>query len=217
MKRIRKTLSAILPVFVFVLLSACTARNTLSGEALEKARSHYPYCQNADASTAALPEEFWAKGHDVFAVVELTRDRKAATETMYPDQSVDSDLTTDITTYYFPAKVLDIFDIRDGCSLTEEEITLSFPGLLYDPNIAFEKGQRLVLFAALDESGEAGEVLFEIGPIMSFYLTDDNYVLSLSANPQMDQFSGWKLDALKKEMLRIAEVSGWHQRDSAQG
>lgn len=211
MKRIRETLCAFLPVIVFLLLSACTAGNTLSGEALEKARERYPYCKASEALTATLPEEYWAKGHDVFAVVELTGDRKATTKTMYSNQSVDSNLTTDVTTYYFPARVLEILDIRDGCSLTEEEITLSFPGLLYDPDIAFEKGQKLAVFAALDESGESGEVLLEIGPIMSFYVTDDNSVLSLSANAQMDQFSGWKLDSLKEEMLRIAEAGGWHR------
>lgn len=212
MKRFRGIIDSFLLVCVFLLFSACTSENKLSGGALEKERDRYPYCQTSNGSIATLPEEFWAKGNDVFVVVELMEGKRETTRTMVPNPDLDPDLSTDVTTYYFPARILEILDIRDGCSLTEEDIVLSFPGLMYDPDMAFDKGQRIVVFGTFEESAEAGKTQLGIGPIMSFYLTDDNYVLSLSSHAQMDQFSGMKLDAFKKEMLHITEVGGWHPR-----
>ena len=198
-------------VLLLLLLSACSAEKKLSAEALKEMRERYPYCRT-NASAATLPEEYWAKGNDVFVVVELTEGKRETTRTMYPNHDLDPDLATDVTSYYFPAKIIEILDIRDGCSLTEADIVLSFPGLLYDPDIAFDKGQRIVVFGTFEEPVEAGKTQLGIGPIMSFYLTDDNYILSLSNHAQMDQFSGMKLDAFKKEMLHITEVGGWHPR-----
>ncbi len=173
-------------------------------------RDHYPYCQPSNAFMISLPEETFAKIGDVVVVVELTDERKEVTKTEYPNPSVDPNLTTEVTTYFFPAKVLRILDIRDSCSLIEEDITLSFPGLLYDPNITFEEGQRIVVMGVLKES--SGQVLLSIGPNMSFYLTDEEYIMSLSNNKYMDRYSGLKLDAFEKEMFRITKAGGWHQQ-----
>ena len=210
MKRIQMIAGKFVLVLLLLLLSACAADQKLSEENLVALRAQYPYCSTANVSKATLPEELWVKGYDVFAVAELTGDRTKASGTALPNPSADPGLSTNITTYFFPAHLVEILDIRDGCSLNEKDITLSFPGLFYDPRMAFDKGQKLVVFGSLDKSERTGETLIGIGAVMSFYLTDKNYVLSLSDHAQMEQFSGWKLDAFKNEMLRIAEAGGWH-------
>ena len=215
MKRIQKLYSTIIVAISFFslfLLCACTAGGKRSNEVLKEMRNRYPYCQTANASMGKLPEEKWAKGLDIFAIVELTGARTETTEKIHSNQKVDANLTTNVTTHFLQAEVLTILDIRDGCFLTEQEISISFPGILYDPNLAFESGQKLVIFGGIHKSDETGKTVIGIDPIMSFYLTNDNYVLSLSHHEQLDQFSGLKLDAFKKEMLRITELGGWHQQ-----
>ena len=212
MKRIQKSAGLFVPVLLLLMLfSACGTEKKLSKKALEELRDHYPYCATANVSMATLPEELWVKGYDVFAVVELAGDRAETITTLFPNPSVDPSLSTDVTTYYYPLKVVEILDIRDGCSLDEKEVTLSFPGLFYDSKMAFNVGQKLVVFGSLDKSENTEETVIGIGAVMSFYLTDYNYVMSLSHHAQMEQFSGWKLDAFKNEMLRIAKKGGWHK------
>ena len=205
---VRTLFAALLAVLLCVLTACAPAAEPLSKEEIEALREEYPDSAGQPPMMSMRDYTFSEKvsQRDTFVYVEITGEPQFYSinlssggdeKPMKKGETVGSSRAAH---FEYPAKV-----IRDanGTFKGGEKITISTPYLFFDYTPSFKAGDRIVAGIMKDEYKKTR---LQFAARCSYYVTEDEHVLSCFKELEGDEKTGLTVDGLFEE-VRKAEAN----------
>ena len=187
-----------------VFCSACSQPpEPVTGSELEALRAEYPYAKTNEALSMAHVKDIAAFNNNelaAFVSVTITGPYTSTSTTESPAEGMPA-MTT--STYFVPAHVDSVlYQSHFG---GQTEIVLRIRGAMDGDNLdCYREGSKIVTMLTVPAAGlNASENEYFSGTESSFYLTDNNVLVSMSdQHPAFHQYSGWNADAFRQELKK---------------
>lgn len=185
-------------------------------------REQYPFAKSGLSSTMSysvlFPEkDTWLKLGDYVFRAEVSGDWEFISWVSSPTDKANSGLDTEVVFYLLPVKVTEWLDSRDGQELPGDElwIAYSFVDFNFDDAKQFSPGSSFIFDGSPANriSEYKGIPVVGADTLRTFYITDDETVLSFGFEPVTDELSGYSYEEFKGRIKEIAEKSGWHDKE----
>lgn len=207
-KKITILVSMLLIVFIGVSVFHNIGKDeVLSKEEIERLREQYPINDKVPPSVdiVNIPLERWIGLCDTYVEVEIIGEPEgySRTVTINPNtpEGAVHDKAGGITEFEFvkyEAKI--VRDIFNNYSEEIIELSYSLEGAVSMPSM--EVGQRFIVGGAYSEKYDNVDIVAET----MFYVTEDDYVLSVQSEQSRNRYTGYKVDALI-EYLQTTKMS----------
>ena len=195
-----------------LLLCACSSSTDVDAteEELANLREKYPYINNnmGFSSLDHVPEGEWASPAQILFIAEVTGNYTYNSVTTNPGTADYQGPMISIGTYYIPIKITEVIGTNQEYKLTDTAAYMSIPEMVFSPDDNFDEGSQFVVLG-FDWGEYKGKTQFSISQYTTFYLTDDNHVLSMTDYPMIDAYSGRTLNNFISDMDHVMEKSGW--------
>ena len=195
-----------------LLLCACSSSADVDAteEELATFREEYPYINNNMSSSSLdhVPEDEWASPAQILFIAEVTGNYTYNSVTSNPGTAEYQGPVISMGTYYIPIKITEVIGTNQDYKLTDTAAYMSIPEMVFSPDDNFDEGSQFVVFG-FDWGEYKGKTQFSISQYTTFYLTDDNHVLSMTDYPMIDAYSGRALNNFISDMDHVMEKSGW--------
>lgn len=184
-------------------------------------RERYPFAQSSIASrtpfSLVFPEkDTWLKLTDFVFRAEVVGDWKIHRQTTNPTGDSNNGLDTIVETYYLPVKVTEWLDVRNGKEIPDDQVWVaySFVDFNFSDTTLFPVGSSFVFVGGSPRLRHEyyGKPVIGVDTLLTFYLTDNEIVLSFGAEPMINEFSGYSYEDFTSHIKRVAEKSGWHDK-----
>jgi hypothetical protein len=215
----KKIINLVLSSALLLGLCSCAVKQQqgrinerLTPEQRTEMRLQYPYIDpmvsmagpyvEADLLTGASLTKY----KNVILSVELKEDMETLSFDMAIDES--GELIVQMENYYYLAEILDILavnEIGDTEISVGDFIYLHFP--LVD-SLNLTPGTRLIVFGMSDNE-RVGKPMFSVSSASTFYITQSDYVLSMSKLEGVNKYSGYKYEDFKQMAIDFTKSIEW--------
>lgn len=184
-------------------------------------REQYPFAQSSIASRTpfsyVFPEkDTWLKLTDYVFRAEVVGDWEIRRRTINPTGDSNNGLDAIVETYYLPVKVTEWLDVRNGKEIPDNQIWVaySFVDFNYSDASLFPVGSSFVFVgeSPLQSREYCGKPVIGVDTLLTFYITDNEIILSFGAEQTINEFSGYSYGDFTAQIKRVADKSGWHDK-----
>lgn len=199
------TMCVILSVLI---LCSCAGESVdkLSDEEINELREIYPYDDFSIMSSLEFTLDAIDDKINTVAVVTVTDEWFIKTSSISPVEIPNERFPSEIEWPYLPVKVDSI--LYNNCEIEEgDELNLFFGSTNVFSNFdTYPVGERfLCLIIKPDETREYAfdDTVYTTTIDSSAYVTDDDYILSVTSEPALDDFTGYSLKSFDKSINEI--------------
>lgn len=227
MRRIKHFLGLLLIGICLVsILSACGEAAKKRAEPMEESkiaalREEYRYLDEEPLGNRIeapeLKEDLMIFGKDLvgFFVIEIADGENEEHDNyLDPTGGEKPELTNNYPFICIPAKIQEVVVTRENREIDGEDMWLLYGKNFSDEDV-FIPARRFLHIAIINDATENAEIITGCDPVycgdrlMSFYITEDDHILSLNADPEADFYSGWTLEAFEEELRSTFRELGW--------
>ena len=206
----RKTLyPLVLIISSLIFLSACgtdSVRPRLSDEEISALRQEYPYDEQSAASTSNAEIDRVVHLIDAVVVIKIEGDSFTNPVFASPVDDPSAPFSNTVDCEYLQAHIEKV--LFDSAGLSESDtVNLFFGSVLYAGSLeAFKTGERYLCLINKPDEDELfayDETVFSCSKNSSAYLTKDNFLLALTQQGYLEEYTGYSLEAFCKELLPL--------------
>ncbi|MBR2782174.1 MAG: hypothetical protein IKE00_02425 [Oscillospiraceae bacterium] len=219
-------------VLVFSFLTGCSISSTSASnpKTVEQLREEYGYFDEQGTFSNSIPNELvyptfetlmginnkYGITRDFYAVVsieicsdwyEISKRERPFNEDSINEQIIEA--TPSITQIVWPVVDAKVVDVLWGSNDLKKDdiITLGFGSKTYISGMQLEKvykqGEKLVCFLVENDFGYAN--MYSTGRLYTYFLTEDDIVMSVTSTPGADECSGMSLDAFVQKFSELLD------------
>lgn len=196
----QKNILLVLFAIIIALFScACASApepDILSEAEIEALREEYPLEDYSSTFSPSVSFNAMMTISNAIAIIEVTDDWYTRAETISPVGDLDAPFPGSLTCPYLPVKIETLL-YSDGVLEEGDEISLYFGSTTFFGSFdTYGVGERFLCFIGCGKGAAYyDDTVYSCSNMMSAYITEDEYILSVDSKGPFKEFTGYSLDS----------------------